>query len=47
VQIEKRDIRGVVSSLSAAARTAADRLLKSMTEEAPATIALAAPAAGQ
>jgi ABC-type uncharacterized transport system auxiliary subunit len=33
VQIEKRDIRGVVSSLSAAARTAADRLLNSMTEE--------------
>jgi len=33
VHVEKRDIRGVVSSLSAAARTAADRLLKSMTEE--------------
>ncbi len=47
VQVEKRDIRGVVSSLSAAARTAADRLLKSMTEEAPATIALATPAPGQ
>lgn len=41
VQIEKRDMRGVVSSLSSAARTAADRLLKSMTEELPATIALA------
>jgi ABC-type uncharacterized transport system auxiliary subunit len=47
VQVEKRDVRGVVSSLSAAARTAADRLLKSMTEEAPAIIALATPAAGQ
>jgi len=33
VHVEKRDIRGVVGSLSAAARTAADRLLKSMTEE--------------
>ena len=31
--VEKRDIAGVVSSLSAAARTVADRLLKSMTEE--------------
>jgi len=39
VHVEKRDIRGVVSSLSAAARTAADRLLKSMTEELPATVA--------
>ena len=39
VPVEKRDIAGVVSSLSAAARTAADRLLKSMTEELPATIA--------
>jgi ABC-type uncharacterized transport system auxiliary subunit len=39
VQVEKRDIRGVVSSLSAAARTAADRLLNSMTEELRATIA--------
>ena len=38
VHVEKRDIRGVVSSLSAAARTAADRLLKSMTEELPATM---------
>lgn len=36
VQVEKRDIRGVVSSLSSAARTTADRLLKSMTEELPA-----------
>jgi len=36
VQVEKRDIRGVVSSFSAAARTAADRLLESMTEELPA-----------
>ena len=39
VRVEKRDMAGVVSSLSAAARTAADRLLKSMTEELPATIA--------
>jgi len=39
VPVEKRDIRGVVSSLSAAARTAADRLLSSMREELPATIA--------
>jgi len=39
VPVEKRDIRGVVSSLSAAARTAADRLLKSMTEELAATLA--------
>ena len=33
VRVENRDIRGVVGSLSAAARTAADRLIKSMTEE--------------
>jgi ABC-type uncharacterized transport system auxiliary subunit len=39
VPVEKRDTAGVVSSLSAAARTTADRLLKSMTEELPATIA--------
>ena len=32
VQVDKRDIRGVVSSLSSAARATADRLLKSMTE---------------
>ena len=38
VHVEKRDIRGVVSSLSAAARTASDRLLKSMTEELPAAM---------
>jgi uncharacterized lipoprotein YmbA len=42
VPVEKRDIRGIVSSLSAAARTAADRLLKSMNEELPATMAQAA-----
>ena len=35
VQVEKHDIRGVVNSFSTAARTAADRLLKSMTEEVP------------
>ncbi len=35
VRVEKRDIRGVVSSLSAAARIAADRLLTSMSEELP------------
>ena len=39
VPVEKRDMRGIVSSLSAAARTAADRLLKSMTEELPAKMA--------
>ncbi len=39
VQVEKRDVRGVVSSLSSAARMAADRLLNSMTEELPATMA--------
>jgi len=41
VQVEKRDIRGVVSSLSAAAQSAADRLLNSMTQELPATMARA------
>jgi len=40
VQVEKRDMASVVSSLSAAARTAADRLLKSMSAEVPANIAL-------
>ena len=40
VHVEKRDMRGVVSSLSSAARTATDRLLNSMTEELPANIAL-------
>ena len=39
VSVEERDMAGVVSSLSAAARTAADRLLRSMTEELPATVA--------
>jgi ABC-type uncharacterized transport system auxiliary subunit len=39
VRIEKHDIRSVVSSLSSAARTAADRLLQSMTAELPADIA--------
>jgi uncharacterized lipoprotein YmbA len=39
VHVEKHDIRGVVSSLSSAARTAADRLLKSMTEELSGDIA--------
>ena len=41
VQVEKRDMRGVVSSLSAAARMAADELIQSMTEELPSTTALA------
>ena len=41
VHVEKRDIRGVVSGLSSAARTAADRLLNSLMEELPETIALA------
>jgi ABC-type uncharacterized transport system auxiliary subunit len=39
IRVEKRDMTGVVSSLSAAVRTAADRLLKSMTEELQATMA--------
>jgi uncharacterized lipoprotein YmbA len=39
VPVEKRDIGGVVSSLSAAARTAADSLLKSLAQELPATMA--------
>jgi uncharacterized lipoprotein YmbA len=39
VRVDKRDMAGVVSSLSAAARTAADRLLKSMTEELQAIMA--------
>jgi uncharacterized lipoprotein YmbA len=39
VPVEKRDIAGVVGGLSAAARTAVDRLLHSMTEELPATMA--------
>ena len=42
VQLEKRDVRGVVSSLSSAAQTAADRLLKSMGEELQANLARAA-----
>lgn len=40
VQVEKRDMRGVVTSLSSAARAAADGLLRSMDEEVPARIAL-------
>jgi uncharacterized lipoprotein YmbA len=40
ISVEKRDMGGVVSSLTAAARTAADRLLTSMTEEVLATMAL-------
>jgi ABC-type uncharacterized transport system auxiliary subunit len=43
VRVEKRDIVGVVSSLSAAARTVADRLIKSMTDELRATIARTGP----
>jgi ABC-type uncharacterized transport system auxiliary subunit len=39
--VEKRDVAGVVSSLSSAAKTTVDRLLKSITEELPASIALA------
>ncbi len=39
VQVDKRDVRGVVSSLSSAARSAADRLLQSLAEElAPAVL---------
>lgn len=41
VPVDKRDVAGVVSSLSAAARTAADRLVKSMIEELPRAIARA------
>ena len=41
ISVEKRDMVGVVSSLSAAARTAADRLIKSLTEKLPPTTALA------
>ena len=44
VQVEKRDMAGVVSSLSAAAHAAADRLLKSMTEELPAAGRNSSPA---
>ena len=40
VQVEKRDIRGIVSSLSSASRTAADRLVASMAEELPASMAV-------
>ncbi len=40
VQVEKRDIRGVVSSLSSASRVAVDRLLKSMAEHLPPAVAL-------
>jgi ABC-type uncharacterized transport system auxiliary subunit len=40
ISVEKRDMGGVVSSLSAAARTAADRLLTSMTEEVLAKMAV-------
>jgi len=40
VLVEKRDVATVVSSLSAAARTATERLLKSMTEEVAAAMAL-------
>ena len=39
VPVERRDMRGVVSSLSAAAQTAADRLIQSMAEEVPASVA--------
>jgi len=47
--VETRNIRGIVSSLSSAAQTAGDRLLRSMAEELPAAIALARtePEAGQ
>ena len=39
VPVEKRDIRGVVSSLSAATRMAVDRLIMSMTDQLPAVMA--------
>jgi ABC-type uncharacterized transport system auxiliary subunit len=40
VPVEKRDIRGVVSSLSAAVRMTTDRLIQSMEERLPAAMAL-------
>jgi len=43
VPVENRDIAGVVSSLSAAARTVADRLLGSMTAELPVKVARSGP----
>ena len=46
VRVEKRDMRGIVSSLSAAAQTAADRLLRSMAEELPASVARTSSTAG-
>lgn len=39
VPVDKRDMRGIVSSLSAAAQRAADRLLQSMNEDLPAAVA--------
>ena len=39
VAVEKRDLRGIVSSLSSAARIAADRLVQSIAEELPARVA--------
>ena len=45
VAVEKRDMAGVVSSLSAAARSAAGRLLQSLSEELPATVAQTGPRA--
>jgi len=44
VPVENRDMRGVVSSLSAAARKAADQLLRSIAEELPATMTRTGPA---
>lgn len=44
VLVEERDMRGVVTSLSAAARIAADRLLGSMVQELSAAIAQTRPA---
>jgi len=38
VQVDKHDVRGVVSSLSSAARAASDRLVQSMAEELPARV---------
>jgi ABC-type uncharacterized transport system auxiliary subunit len=39
VPVDKRDIAGVVNSISSAAQTVADRLVRSMTEELTATAA--------
>ena len=39
VPVDQRDMRGIVSSLSASAQRAADRMLQSMSEDLPAAVA--------